>query len=324
MLIKPFKKSLDDAYDFGTTRNGYVLSKDYDGEVFYKKDRFLLNDIGSCRYESIKIYPKKKTLIKECAFGEHKILLSGNAVNPVNFMSTILDTETGEIKQYGSKSIIPSINNPDEPLWCGYFGIEPPSLYVMKEETKVFRGNLQDVNSVTKRSKILEEISTTEDIFQNNYFKTIGLLNSFFMQWGYLYPFEAIVTIDSIKGFNLNSFKYLKGLLSEKASLELGKRFVTQCDRLTDLFKENFKDKHRSYKVQAFVGSFGSIVKLKSSDHIFQFTFPTSNSDYSLELFKNNLNKSYYLSEEQGLLLKNDPLSYISDEMIQRIDYWNM
>ena len=53
-------------------------------------------------------------------------------------------------------------------------------------------------------------------------------------------------------------------------------------------------------------------------------TFPTSKSDYSLELFKNNLNKSYYLSEEQGLLLKNDPLSHISDEMIQRIDYWNM
>ncbi len=324
MLIKPFKKSLYDVCDFGTTRNGYVLSKDYDGEVFYKKDRFLLNDIGSCRYESIKIYPKKKTLIKECAFGEHKIQLLGNAVDPVNFMYTVLDTETGEIKQYGSKAIIPSINNPGEPLFCGCFGIKPPPLYVMKEETKVFRGNLQNVNSVTKRSEMISEISTTEDILQNNYFKTIGLLNSFFMQWGYLYPFEAVVTLDSVKGFNLNSFKYLKGLLSEKASLELGKRFVTQCDRLTDLFKENFKDKHRSYKVQVFVGSFGSVMKLKSSDHVFQFTFPTSNSDYSSELFKNNLNGSYYLSEEQGLLLTNEPLSDISDEMIQRTDSWNM
>lgn len=324
MLIKPFKKSLDDTYDFGTTRNGYTLSKDYDGEVFYKKDRFLLNDIGSCRYESIKIYPKKKTLIKECAFGEHRIRLLGNTVNPVNFMYTALDTETGWIKRYGSKAIVPSINNLDKLLWCGCFGIEPPSTYVMKEETKVFRGNLQNISSVTERSKMIEEVSITEDIFQNNYFKTIGLLNSFFMQWGYLYPFEAIVTLDSIKGFNLNSFKYLKGLLSEKASLELGKRFVAQCDRLTDLFKENFKDKHRSFKVQAFVGSFGSIVKLKSSDHILQFTFPTSNSDYSSELFKNNLNGSYYLSEEQRLLLTNDPLSDISDEMIQRTDSWNM
>jgi hypothetical protein len=133
-----------------------------------------------------------------------------------------------------------------------------------------------------------------------------------------------VVTLDSVKGFNLNSFKYLKGLLSEKASLELGKRFVTQCDRLTDLFKENFKDKRRSYKVQVFVGSFGSIMKLKSSDHVFQFTFPTSNSDYSSELFKNNLNGSYYLSEEQGLLLTNGQLSDISDEMIQRTDSWNM
>lgn len=324
MLIKPFKKSLEDTYDFGTTKNGYVLTRDCDGEVFYKKDRFLLNDIGSCRYESIKIYPRKKTLIKECAFGEHKIRLLGNTVNPVNFMYTALDTETGEIKQYGSKAVIPSLINPDEPLWCGFFGIEPPPLYVMKEETKVFRGNLQNVESVTKREKILDEVSTTEDVLQKDYFKTIGLLNSFFMQWGYLYPFEAMVTVDSARGFNLNSFKYLKGLLSEKASLELGKRFVTQCDKLTELFKENFKDKHRSYKVQAFVGAFGSIVKLKSSDHMFQFTFPTSDSDYSSELFKNNLNGSYYLSEEQGLLLTNGPLSDISDEMIQRTDSWNM
>ena len=50
MLIKPFKKSLDDAYDFGTTRNGYVLSKDYDGEVLIHTsiEKCSIRKIGFC------------------------------------------------------------------------------------------------------------------------------------------------------------------------------------------------------------------------------------------------------------------------------------
>ena len=55
-----------------------------------------------------------------------------------------------------------------------------------------------------------------------------------------------------------------------------------------------------------------------TEENMFQFTFPTSNSDYSLELFKNNLNKLFYsYDNKEELVFQTDddwiPLNKISN-----------
>ena len=332
MIIRPFYRTEEKPYlDTLKISNSlnFEVSKDFYGNVYFHKKRIGVNDKGAFRCEEINIFPKTKTLIKETTFGsfdpKDELNLLGRNANSISRIRSTLDLKTGKLVEWGSESPIPSNNGSRNFQVLGFLNTNMYGHHIRYEDKFYQTDKIENGDESFDIDSVKFKIYGTEDNLQMGYIETVGLMETFFSQWSFDYPFESSIIIDSKDGFNIVKLKYLKGILEEEAALKLFSDYLTGLDKLTELFKYNcFKEK-RHIRVYVYTSAFCAIIKIHDCDHreIKLDSIISGSNHFKTLIFNKASNPNYYdFSEEAGIILRTRH-GNISDEFIKSLNYLN-
>lgn len=323
MLIKPFRQ--EDYKPSLVLKGGFV--KNYNGSEF-KRRRVFSNNSGSVRIEEIIVNTEKKTIVKKCIFGEfdRSPLNFGNIINVDDVMSVTLDLKTGNRLRFNTYSGIPNNSRSITGQIVGYISEPIPKSVMLNKNDIVYNTDYIDDLYHTEYDKqnILYKIYAIEDIFQMSYSELIGFTSAFFSQWGFSYPFESSIIIDTkSEEFSIKSFKYLQGVIEKDLITQLFASYVKDLSNLTSLVSYNAERENRHFRMLIYSTPFVSVIRIKDMNHPKDIngTFYPSASNHFRSMINNAASKSGYdLTEEAGYILTNNN-GDISSEILESINY---
>lgn len=260
------------------------LECDSSGTSLFKRKRIYIDPQGFARIEELMINPEQKTVLKECTTGIKTLRYFGgtNSIVTTGYSYVLTDYQGHKI-QWGTDAKITKDKSFDDKngfswTFAGEVGDRPSIVFF--DDTKdvvipVKNGTtISDVASDLK--KIYLDIESAEDIMQMHYNDCIGLVTSFFGQWGFSYPFESECIIDSKRGYNPVTFKYLGGVIDSESGKLLYVEFLNDLNRLTEVLKYACEKEQRHIRILAYTGPYSSVIKIKDME------YPSLSVDYNL------------------------------------------
>lgn len=315
MLIKPFSPIKEKE----TIRlsNGYKVHKD--GSLSRRRIA-TCNNRDFARVEEIKIVPRLGKILKTCTFGQFN---TPNYIDTISWMESSIDMESGEIIDYGAYSPIPNTSNYFTSQLLGDY--MPQNTIRVKNSDNIYVTDL--INSEDKLSNyefLNYAIFGAEDYLQMNYNDVIGILDSFFSQWGFNYPFDSYVIIDTYSKTFTPRFKYLKGVLDESTALKLFGLYAKNISKLVDLLSYHSEMNKRKFRIKVFTNAFMSVIRITDLEHKdINITLTPSATDHFQAVINNCIAEKHFCLSENVECLMGNNAKEISLDMMNSVDYLN-
>lgn len=315
MLIKPFSPIKEK--EFIRFNNGYKLHKD--GSLSRRR-------IATCtgrdfaRVEEIKIIPKMSMIVKTCTYG---LFNTPNYIDTISWMGSSIDMESGEIIDYGAYSPIPNTSNYHTTQLLGDY--MPKTTIKINDSDSIYVTNFINSEDNLSNYELLNyKIFGMEDYLQMNYNDLIGVLDSFFSQWGFNYPFDSFVVIDTYSKTFTPKFKYLKGVLDESTALKLFGLYAKSISKLVDLISYHSEMSKRKFRIKVFTNAFMSVIRITDLEHKgINITLTPSASDHFQTIINNCIAEKHFDLSENAECLMGSNTKEISLDMINSVGYLN-
>ena len=261
-----------------TSSLGFIESYDPLWGRNFSKKRIACNKAGDIRVEDITIYPDDKYLVKNCAFGKRissyidsdtKSLVE--RVSMKNHMSTTIDLKTGECIQWGSDSRSPLYKTTGYWLTAGETELEvaengPSDMMSLNPNDTIYSTTkLRHCFTGFDLEAIRSSIYATENILQIGFSKCVGLLNAFFTQWSYAFPFDSFVILDTKHGFNVPGFKYFS-IFNKDIGKKMYAKYVKSISAMFELLKRNCEYEKRDLRIYVFTSAYTTVIKIHDKD----------------------------------------------------------
>lgn len=315
MLIKPFNPIKEK--EIIKINNGYKLHKD--GSLSRRRIATNINH-NFARIEEIKIVPKLNKILKTCTFGQFN---TPNYIDTISWMGSSIDMESGEIIDFGAYSPIPNTSNYFTSQLLGDY--MPQSTIRVKDSDNIYVTNLINSKENLSNYEFLNyTIFGTEEYFQMNYNDIVGILDSFFSQWGFNYPFDSYVIIDTYSKTFTPKFKYLKGMLEESTAFKLFSLYTKSISRLVDLLSYHSEMSKRKFRIKVFTSAFMSVIRITDLEHKeINLTLTPSASDHFQTIINNCIAEKNFSVSENAECLMGSNAKEISLDMMNSVDYLN-
>lgn len=324
MLIKPFVPTYEPS-----TRSPLKRTNLLD------RRRIAVSPKGRARIEEIHIDPKEKTITKICSLGsfENYKQSIGNRINIDSSIMIMNDLLTGERIGCNIKSQTP--NNSDTKTFqllnfneFDYWNWQDRanSTYVLQEGDRVYPSKYVDefIHESTFNPEFIGfGINSIEDTIQMPYVNFVGLLDSFFTQWGLGYPFDSTITIDTKTKEFTPRFSYCKELIDERSALAMFGTYAKEISKLVDLISHCSLVEKRHFRINIFTNAYLAIIKVTDMDYKeMSFDINSSHCDHFRALVNNKIaRKDYDVSEAAGLIVTNKNFGSISSEILESVNY---
>lgn len=315
MLIKPFSTIKEK--EVIKLNNGYKLHKD--GSLS-KKRIATCTEHDFARIEEIKIIPKLSKILKTCTYGYFN---TPNYIETISWMGSSIDMESGEIIDYGAYSPIPNINNYYTSQLLGDY--MPQNTIQIKDSDNIYVTDfINSEDNLSNYEFLNYTIFGAEDYLQMNYNDIIGILDAFFSQWGFNYPFDSYVIIDTYSKTFTPKFKYLKGVLDESVALKLFGLYAKNISKLVDLISYHSEMNKRKFRIKVFTNAFMSVIKITDLEHKeINITLTPSASDHFQSIINSCAAEKNFIVSENAECLMGNNAKYISLDMMNSVDYLN-
>ena len=316
MLIKPFRPATEHV----PTRFRYE----------FNRSRIAVSPSGRARIEEIHIDTKNKTVTKTCSLGnfENYKYSVGNRISLDSSLSVMTDLVTGKLVDYKIKSQIPNNNDCKtfQTLGNDFTMLDPGNVYVLKDHDVVYPSKFVDEyihESTFDPKDILFSVYATENATQMPYTDFIGLLDSFFTQWGFGCPFDSTVVIDTKTKEFTPKFTYDENLIDKDTALTIFAAYAREISKLIEFISFTSLVEKRHFRIKVFTNAYMSYVSIKDMDHPeLNFDINASNCDHFRSLINNSIaSKSYSVSEAAGLVVLNKNFGNISSDILETVDY---
>lgn len=321
MLIKPFAPIPDLSRSSSNNIKANLLDR----------RRIAVSPKGRARIEEIHIDSNKKTITKICSLGnfENYKYSVGNRIQIDNSVLIVSDLLSGETIDYKVKFQIPNNNDSKtyQTLSGNYMFLdETNSVYVLKDTDRVYPSKYVDEfihDSTFNPEYITLGIWSSEEAVQMSYVDFIGLLDSFFTQWGLGYPFDSTVVIDTKTKNFTPTFKYCKELIDEDTALAIFATYAKEISKLIDMISYISELEGRHFRIKVFTNAYMSTISVTDMDYNeMSFNINSSHCDYTRSLINNRMASSKYLiSEAAGIVLTNKLFNNITSDIIDSVDY---
>jgi hypothetical protein len=232
---------------------------------------------------------------------------------------------TGECIDYGINSQTPNFtdNKTYQLLGNNY---DNSNTYIIQDTDRIYPSNYVDEFlhiSTFDPNSIINKVWSAEEVLQMDYTDLIGLLDSFFTQWGFNFPFDSYIVIDTKTKQFTPKFTYLNGIMDKNSVLPLFAAYVREISKLVEYISrccEIFDNRH--FRIKIFTNAFVSVIVINDIDYKeIEYKLNPSNCDHFRSLVNNKLAcRSYGLTEAASILF-NTKNKNISDEILQSIDF---
>lgn len=294
------------------------------------KRRIAVSPKGTVRIEEINIDPRNKTIIKSCKFGR---MINSNyefskRINVTNEVVVVNDLLSGEVIDYATKAPIPNFSDSKtyQLINKNLYVIADKSYYLIQPEDRIYQSKHVDPLFIHEEcfdpQTISLGISGIEDSMQLSYIECVGLLDSFFTQWGYSFPFDSTVIIDTKHKEFTPKFTYAKGLLDEQTALGLYATYAKEISKLVDILCDSKDIQNRNFRIKAYTNAFSCIISISDLDHKeISFDLNSSCYDHYRTLVNNKLAcRDYDLTEQAGVIVLNKN-GDISSDMLETLTF---
>lgn len=293
--------------------------------------RIAVSPSGRARIEEIHIDPDEKTVTKICSLGDFEDYRYsiGNRIRLDSSLKIVTDLTSGETLDYNIKSQIPNNNRCKTfQTVCNssYFTGDDESVYILKDTDKVYPSKYVDEfihKSSFDPEYICLGINTIEESVQMPYIEFIGLLDSFFTQWGLGYPFDSKVIIDTKTKEFTPRFTYCKELLDEKTALAIYATYAKEISKLIDIISRVSEIENRHFRIKVYTNAYMSYMSITDMDYKeMSFDIKSSNCDHFRSLVNNKIASSNYdFTESAGLVVLNKRFGNITSDILETIQY---
>ena len=322
MLIKPFVPIIDKTPPRKTSN-------------LLDRRRIAVSPKGRARIEEIHIDPEEKTVTKVCSLGnfENYKCSVGNRISIDSSIIVSNDLISGEQLTCKIRSQTPNnsknktfqllnFDTMDYWNWESRVG----GTYVLQEGDKVYPSKYVDefIHESTFNTDFIGlGVCSVEEAIQMPYISFVGLLDSFFTQWGLGYPFDSTIIIDTKTKEFTPRFSYCKELIDEKSALALFGTYAKEISKLVDLISHCSAIERRHFRIKVFTNAYLSIINITDMDYKeMSMEINASNCDHFRSLVNNKIaSKTYDLSEAAGLIVLNKNFGNISSEILESVDY---
>lgn len=288
--------------------------------VIGKNNNFVKNDIW--------FRPESHSLTKFSIVGSMPKIHNPNGgyADVVSSSYATMNSDTGEIEQYGLQVPVPAPNPvADTNYFIGYEDawdpLTPTGLFSQKvsiNEDAADKSNIEiPINTADRFDTFRQTVYSYENLYQMYYYEFIGFINSYFTSYMWNIPVDAFIVIDCVHGtYNIQSFK-IANVMSRDKMCEIYKKFLASVSELATLLKRTCEKNKRKFEVQAFIGNQNCIVRLRdlvhgtilSSNGVSDTHFLTNN-DLSAEIMMNVISggTGYLVSDVHDTLIERSPV----------------
>ena len=179
-------------------------------------------------------------------------------------------------------------------------------------------GNMSFTNSL----EVMSDINRCENCLQVGYGGSVGFVRSFFTKWGYSYPFESLIIIDTeLCQFNVKNFKLIKFVINNDIATNLYKEFVKELDAFVRRLSENCSGDGGDFRIQVLITPYAVLIDYYDKHTNTKVGFDNINtSELASSIVSNTFagtpeEPTYRLSEEYNIVFDrfNHDLSKIDD-----------